>query len=188
MNWIKTHQRSALICCLTLLLPALLYLNVLFGALGLRSEYVSDIENLEPRIARLQGLKEYEEQLQSSSVAVQQQATKLAYPVTADKAGVAANLQADIRQLMTDAGLSVSNSQVLPVREEEKFDYIGVKLTVDGDVAALDAALAELANVSPVIVVESLDVWPKRSSRRKDAPAVQEITASIRLLSLRAVI
>ena len=100
-------------------------------------------------------------------------------------------MQSDVRQLMADAGLTVSNSQVLPVREEKRFDYIGVKLTVNGSMEGLDQALSELASFSPLIIVESLDVWPTRQRSVRGAsnkPAEQDATISVRLLSLRALI
>lgn len=182
------HRRSALICGLTLLVPTLLYCKLLFGTLGVRNEYAADIARLEPRLARLLGILAFEEQLRKSANAVQQQVAKLAYPANADTTTIAASLQTDIRQLMGDAGLSVANSQVLPVREEEKFDYISIKLTVAGEVAALDNALAELAISSPLVIVESLDVWPTRQSRSRGTPAEQNITASIRLMALRSLL
>ena len=188
ITWVKAHPRSAAICGATLLIPVLLYLNLLFGAWGLRAEYASDVDRLVPRVARMQGIVQVEEQLRESSAVGQQQNARLVYPPNAEQTSVAASMQSDVRQLMADAGLSVSNSQVLPVREEEKFDYIAVKLTVEGDVASLDRALSELANFTPMIIVESLDVWPTRQSSRqtKAKGQVQHATASLRLLSLRA--
>lgn len=186
--WIKAHPRSAVICGATLLLPVLFYLNLFFGAWGLRAEYAADVDRLGPRIARLQGIQQVEGLLRESSGLVQQQSARLVYPASAERTSVAAAMQSDVRQLMTEAGLTVSNSQVLPVREEEKFDYIGVKLTVAGDVASLDRALAELADFTPMIIVESLDVWPTRQRSRQGETAQQDATASLRLLSLRSVI
>ena len=188
MAWIRTHPRSATICGATLLLPILFYLNLLFGAWGLRAEYAADVERLGPRIARMQGIQQVEERLRESSGLVQQQSARLVYPATAERTSVAAAMQSDVRQLMTEEGLTVSNSQVLPVREEEKFDYIGVKLTVSGDVASLDRALSELTDFTPMIIVESLDIWPTRQRSRQGENEEQNATASLRLLSLRSVI
>ena len=122
--WIKAHPRSAAICGTTMLLPVLFYLNLFFGAWGLRAEYAADVDRLGPRIARLQGIQQVEGLLRESSGLVQQQSARLVYPASAERTSVAAAMQSDVRQLMPEAGLTVSNSQVLPVREEEKFDYI----------------------------------------------------------------
>ncbi|WP_162845952.1 type II secretion system protein GspM [Seongchinamella sediminis] len=188
MAWVKAHRRSAAICGATVLVPVLVYLNLLFGTWGLRQAYADDVHRLGPRIARLQGIQQVEERLRESAGRVQRQTARLVYPPSAEKTDVAAAMQADVRQLLTDAGLTVSNSQALPVREEEKFDYIGVKLTVAGDVASLDQALAELAAFAPLIIVESLDIWPTRQRSRRGEVEPQEATASLRLVSLRSVI
>ncbi len=188
MAWAKAHPRSAAICGATLVVPVLVYLNVLFGALGLRAEYAADVDRLGPRIARMYGIAQVEEQLRESSGLVQQQNARLVYPAAAERSSVAAAMQSEVRQLLEDAGLTVSNSQVLPVREEEKFDYIGVKLTVAGDVASLDSALEQLADFAPLIIVESLDIWPTRQRTRQAETAIQNATASLKLLSLRSVI
>ncbi len=188
LDWIKTHRRSATICGLTLLLPLLVYLNLLLGTLGLRAEYAGDIDRLQPRIARLKGIKSVDTQLAESGLSAQQQMGRLIYPASADRASAAATLQKDIRQLMTESGLSVSNSQVLPVREEDKFDFIGLKVTVSGELDALDETLARLADFTPLVIVESLEAWPARQRRSKDKSAPQVVTASITLVSLRALI
>ena len=181
MNWVKTNKRSGFIVGLTLLVPAILFLDALFGLISVRQTYQGDVENLERRISRLRGLVAVEEVLRESTARVDTQVQGLFYPVSADQAEVSATLQTDVRRTLVESGLSVKNSQVLPVRQRERFDYIGVKLMATGDLAGLDAALAALSTQKPALVIESLDIWPNR------APAQQTITASLQLLSLRAV-
>lgn len=186
MSWLRVHQRTAWICGVTLLLPVLLYLDVLFGLLGVRQSAQADIDRIEPRIARLQGLIDYEGQLREAAVVVDSQVLELVYPASEDQDAVAAELQTQVRDIFDKAGLSVSNSQVLPVRAQGNFDYIGVKLTVKGSLPALDEALAGIAAYMPLVLVESLDVYPARTARGKDAEVAQQLTASLQLLSLRA--
>ncbi|MEH6637627.1 MAG: type II secretion system protein GspM [Halioglobus sp.] len=186
MNWIRSHKRSASIVGLTLLVPVFLYLNALFGLLGMRHNYQSEIDGLEPRIARMQGLLQHEQQLGEAAAKVDKQVVNLVYAATADRATVSAALQTDVRQILVDAGLSISNSQVMPVREKEAFDYISVKLTVTGSLASLDAALITLAGYMPLVLVESLEVWSARASRRNKVSKEQTINATLQLLSLRA--
>lgn len=186
MNWLKVHQRTAWICALTLLVPVLVYLNVIFSLLGVRSETQAEIDRMEPRIARLRGLIDYEDQLREAAVIVDSQVLELVYPASEDQATVSAELQTQVRDIFSAAGLSVTNSQVLPVREQGNFDYIGVKLTVNGSLPALDEALAGLAAYLPLVLVESLDVYPMRAPRGKDESNQQTLTASLQVLSLRA--
>ena len=186
MNWWQLHRRSAVIIAVTLLLPALLYINAVLSLLSARSHYQADIDALQPRIGRLRGLLEHEDQLRASTAAIDQQVLNLVYPASDDRTTVSAQLQTDVRQLLVAAGLSVSNSQVLPVRERDTFDYIAVRVTVTGSLVGLDAALSAIADDVPVVLVESLDVWPKRQSRRASGAGDQTINATLQLLSLRA--
>ena len=78
-------------------------------------------------------------------------------------------------------------SQVLPAREQGNFDYIAVKLTVSGDLPALDEALAGIGAYLPLVLVESIDVYPARAARGKDEAPGQQVKANLQLLSLRAI-
>ena len=118
--------------------------------------------------------------------AVDSKVVDLVYPASADRATVATTLQKDVRQILVEAGLTVSNSQILAVREEDAFDYIGLKLTATGDIAALDAALSAIAGYLPVLLVEELDIWPQRTGSRGGEAQQQELSVSLQLLSLRA--
>ena len=187
MTWLRIHRRTVWIVGLTLLLPVLLYCNALLGLLSMRQGYSAEIDRQTPRIARLQGLIDYQEQLQQSAGAANREMEKLLYPAQEDRAAVAARLQQDVRQMLVEAGLSVSNSQVLPVREVEFFDYIELKVTVTGSLDGLDAALAAMAGYAPLILLESLEVWPNRSRVSKGEPDRQSLSATLQLLSLRAV-
>ena len=186
MNWLRAHQRTAWICGLTLLLPVLLYLDALLGLWNLRQDSQAEIDRMQPRIARMQGLIDYEDQLREAATRLDSQVLNLVYPATEDQAEVASALQKNIREIVTEAGLSVTNSQALRAREQEDFDYIGIKLTVSGDLAALDEALAGIASHLPLVLVETLDIFVKRGGRKKDAPEQQLVTASLLLLSLRS--
>lgn len=187
MSWLRLHQRTAWVCGLTLLLPLVIYLNAMLGMWGMRQSSQAEIERIEPRLARLQGLIDYESQLREASTTVDSQVLELVYPATEDQATVSAELQTNVRDIFSKAGLSVSNSQVLPAREQGNFDYIAVKLTVTGDLPALDEALAGIGVYLPLVLVESIDIYPPRTARGKSESREQQITANLQLLSLRAI-
>ena len=188
MNWFRANARSTWIIGLTLLVPVLIYCNLLFGLLSVRQAYQADVDRIAPRLARLQGLIDHQDALRDSAEQAERIMVDLVYPVTEDRAAVAARLQQDVRQMLADAGLSITNSQVLPVREEAMFDHIGLKLTVKGSIAELDAGLVALDAHRPLLLVESLEVWPNRTGRSKksDEPVSQSLSATLQLLSLRA--
>ena len=85
--------------------------------------------------------------------------------------------------MLVDAGLSVSNSQVLPQAERAGFDYLGLRVTVRGRLEQLDDALRALAEYQPLVLVTSVDIKPGRVSRSK--PGEQTLSATLQVLSLR---
>lgn len=185
MTWLKIHRRSAVVVGVTLLLPLCLYLYVLIGMLGARYEYQADIDRYEPRLARLQGLIEYEQQLRESSGIVEQKLQGLVYPASEQAATISATLQKDVRGILAAAGLSVTNSQVLPVVKQGRFEEIGLRLTLSGGIDGLDSALASITAYKPVLLVKSLNVSPARTSRRGKGEAGQSLTATLQLLAMR---
>ena len=186
MNWFRDYQKAGTIVGLSVAVPVLALLYVLGGFLVLRADYQTEIDRMEPRIARLSGLVQSEDRLNESSSEVGTQIAELVYPATSDRASIAADLQKNIRELIAATGLSISNSRILPAAQTDSFDHVGLSLTVNGDLAALDEALGEIAAYSPVLMVESFDVRPNRAARRSTDAAQQTVTASLQLTSLRA--
>ncbi len=187
MSWWRTHRRNAWVCGLTLLLPVLLYVDMLAGLWGQRSEYQARIDELVPRLARLRGLIEHRDALREAAQKVDRQVLDLVYPASRDQAAVAASVQTEVRDIFTRAGLSVSNSQVLPVKEEGSFDRIGLRLQASGELAAVDEALAGLSAHLPLVLVESIELTPARGLRGEQGAGRQVLNASLELLALRAV-
>ena len=186
MDWLRHHRRVATLVGLTLLIPLYFYLSTLFGVVGLGLEYRSERNRLEPRLARLEGLLAKEAELMGQSRAASDALRGQVYADGQDPSALAAALQADVRQILAEAGLSVSNSQVLPVRQGELFDQVAVKLTVSGSLPALDAALIGIAAHRPRLLVESIDAFPARTSSRNGGEEQQLLTAVIQLMVLRA--
>jgi general secretion pathway protein M len=185
MNWLRTHRRSAIIISLTLLLPAYLYFTALVALIAVGAEESGRVDDLRPRIARLQGLMENEASLRAAASEVGERLETIGYAPAQDATAVAASLQAEVRQLLGEAGLAVTNSQVLPTRNEDNFDLVGLKVTVTGSLASLDAALAGLHTFRPMLLVESLDAFPTRPRGRRGQREPQQLTAVIELLALR---
>ena len=136
MIWLQTHRQSAIIVALTLLLPVLALLYAVGSLWGQRFDHQRQIDRMEPRLARMLGVLEYEEQLRDAYTRLGLQVADLVYPAEQNRAAVSADLQKNVLGVVRDAGLAVTNSQVLPIREHEGFDHIGLKMTLSGDIAA----------------------------------------------------
>ncbi len=184
MKWFRDHPRYSVMLGLTALLPLCLVLYLCATLLGLRAGYQEEVDRLEPRIARLQGLMVYEADLERAAGEVGSDVLDLVYPASQDTGAVSAALQKNLREILSGAGLGITNSQIVPVREGDNFDRIAVKLTVTGNLEGLDAALAEITTYQPLLLVEELDVWPVRDRRVEGSE--QTITSTVQVLALRA--
>ena len=88
---------------------------------------------------------------------------------------------------MTEAGLTLSNSQVPKMRREGRFEHIGLNVTSVGTIQALDLALAGLDAYRPLVLIESLNVYPNRRTSAAQTNYRQTVTARFKLISLRLV-
>ena len=187
MTWIKTHRRSAVLVGLTVAVPLYLFVLLLGAMLSTRSEYIGKVDAIEPRLARMQGLIVKEDELRSALTGVNTLVRDNIYPRGTAAAAVAASMQAEGRRILDDAGMEVTNSQVLRPRKRDQFDYVSVKIVARGTLEQLDQGLADFARFRPAMFVESLDAFPNRR-RRRDEPEAQMLTVSFQLLSLRSVL
>lgn len=188
MSWLRAHRRTALLVGLTLLLPAYLYLSSLISLIGVGLDYRGERGRLEPRLARVQGLLMERAELQAQSARAAEVLREQVYADEQDPSALAASLQAEARQIFAEAGLAISNSQVLPVRRGELFDEVAVKIAVEGSIAAFDTALVGIAAHRPRMLVEAIDVFPVSGPGRGAQYARQALTAVVQLKVLRAVL
>ncbi len=185
MIWLNSHRRSAVLVGITLAVPLYLFLSALVGLLEVRADYQSQIDAIEPRLARMQGLVARESDIREALAGVTTLVSDHVYPESTAAAGVAASLQAEGRRILSGVGMDVTNSQVLRPRKRDQFDYVAVKIVARGTLEQLDQGLSEFAAFRPVVFVESLDAFPNRR-RRRDEEQNQTLTVSLPLLSLRS--
>jgi general secretion pathway protein M len=184
MNWMKVHKSSAVLVTLTMVLPLLLVLYLFVSLWAQRAGYQGEIDRLQPRIARLSGLAAAEGELQASAGQVDSTVHALAYPASVSTNSASATLQKEVRRLLADAGMNVSNSQVLPTRDLAGLEQMVVKLRASGDLAALDRFLAKLDSYQPLVLVESVDISPVRQSRRAKTE-VQAISVNLQVMTFK---
>ena len=187
MKWLRLHRRDALVISLTLLLPLYVFLYFANSLVQHSLESRNEIVKITPRIARLLGLIDSEQKMQESLLIVSDGSKSLTYPSTEEESAISATLQAELRRIMTEAGLTVSNSQVQKMRREGRFDHIGLNVTALGTIQALDLALAGLESYRPLVLIESLNVYPNRRNNAVQTNYRQTVTARFKLTSLRMV-
>lgn len=178
-------DRPTIVVGLSLLCPVILVIIAIGDFWLLRQQYASEIDNISPRTARLLGFIQTEDQLDTAVARINGGLDAVAYPGDIDSDMTAAAMQQKIREVMTNTGLSVSGSQILPPKEIEGFERLLLNITVEGNIDALDEAISDLRLLRPLVLIEAVNIKPARHSRarRGDEPPPQ--TEDQRKLSVR---
>lgn len=128
----------------------------------------SQLEALEPRIARLAGLGEHRDRLQLNLSQLTQALDRHVYPASRDSSQAGNDAQQRVREVFTKAGLEVISIQLLPAKASTQFERIPVALRLEGELPALQAALAALPSLAPTLFVEGMSVQgpgPRQTDR-----------------------
>ncbi|MDD3676585.1 type II secretion system protein GspM [Thauera propionica] len=162
-------------------------LGVLAYLLAAKLAWAQDVlDAIEPRYARLLGLREVRPQLEASLAEIGTTLPRYAYPAELDLGRIGADVQERVRELAEAAGLSVAGSQILPVRAHAGFVQVPLKVTVDGTLEGLRTLLAGLDRGSPAVLVDQLQVNAGVRRARRGQPAQEErLSAQINLSVLR---
>lgn len=175
-------SRAQTIVAVTIGVVAVVWLMIALNLWHSYRSYHQESVDLVPRIARLSGLIESEPRLRAANEQVSAQLAGFTFPPTADPAAAGAGMQQQIRNAFEKAGLTVAGSQILPPRVDPLFTRIQLEVTANGPLESLEAALLELPELRPLVLVDSLNIQPARG-RRGDS--TQSVTIRLRLTSLR---
>ena len=150
-------QRRALIS-VAVTLGALLAVVLLAGQYVVRKHLwaTERLEELEPRYARLLGLRDAGPQLEESLKQARATLPRLGYAADRDAAQVGNDLQQLARRALQTAGLTVASSQVLAPRGEAGFERIGVSLQAEGALSGVQVALAALQAEAPRMTFDTV--------------------------------
>lgn len=170
---------------LWLLIAAALLAALLIGGISfvVAKHYwaTSLMEQVEPRYARLEGLRASGPRLQSTEKELTLNLANLVYGPEGDPAQAGNEVLQRLRTAVASHGLQVSSSQVLPAREDGDFLRVGLNLRVEGEVGKLRDFLRDMASQQkPVIFSESIQLANQRSQ-----PQQEVITAQLNLFVLK---
>ena len=116
------------------------------------------LTEIEPRHARLVGIRQREAELTAEVTEASQRLSELVYSHTVERQAAGNDAQQRARQLFTAAGLNLVSSQMLEPKVEGSFDRIPLTVRLEGDLVALQTALNGLDTLRPVIWVDNLSV------------------------------
>lgn len=138
-------------------------------------------EVIEPRYARLAGLKASENDLEAAAARAHQLEAQYIYSIEQDTNQAGNDAQQRIRSLLSAAGMTISSSQVLPAKDAAGLERIPVSVRAEGDLSALHSALAGIAEHRPVVLIDGINVQAAGAPER----GVQRLSVQFNFLVLR---
>lgn len=116
------------------------------------------LAELEPRYSRLLGLEAQRPEIRTLLASAEESRARFVYPDAQDAAQSGNAAQQKVRDVLTGAGLQIISSQVLPPKAEKGFDRIPLTVRAEGEMLAVQNALAVLSTQLPIIVINELDI------------------------------
>ena len=176
----KNHQfRENLVLAGTVIV-LLLPLALLGGYIAQKHQWAqARLAELEPRYARLQGLEQQRTDLEATLARAQAARTQYVYPAGQDSTRAGNEAQQRVRDIFSGAGLQVISSQVLSPKAEKGFDRIPLTVRTEGELLALQSALAVLSNQVPVIVINELEVQVRSSPPNAEPHLAAQFNLSV---------
>lgn len=134
----------------------------------------TQLSEIEPRLARILGLRADKARLETTLRQGRAELTRHVYAVAVDASRAGNDAQQRAREIFAKSGLEVQSSQVLPARVTGRFELIPLTLKGEGDLPALQAALAAMPALAPTIFVNGIEIvvppqpdkptaWPRLS-------------------------
>lgn len=166
--------RSRAQMAVALTLGALLLVVLLVGQFIVSKHLwaADQLVEIEPRHARLLGLRDAGGQLEASLNEARAALSRLGYPAARDAAQVGNDLQQLARRALQTAGMTVASSQVLAPRSESGVDRVSVSVQAEGALSGVQVALAALQAETPAILVDGLILQPTGRSAEDGTPIV----------------
>ena len=143
----------------------------------------SKLEEIEPRYARLMGVKDllptFEKSTEQSGGIIAQNV----YPASFDTSKAGNDAQQRIRSLFEASQLAIVSVQVLEPKEEEGFDRIRVALQAEGVLSNFQEAMLRLKGQNPTLIMEGFSF---QSTGQIRPASVQNLVATFDFSVLRS--
>ena len=143
------------------------------------------LEELEPRYARLLGLEAQRPDIVAALAQADAARAQYTYPASQDANQSGNAAQQRIRDIFSSAGLQVISSQVMPPKDEKIFDRIPITVRTEGEMLAVQSALAVLSNQVPVIIINELEILLPGGLSNANPKVAPRLAASFNLSVLR---
>lgn len=140
------------------------------------------LSELEPRHARMQGLRATKPALDVAVKDARALLTQHAYPATLDATKAGNEAQQRIRAVFAESQLTVESIQVVEAMDSEHLQRIGVVLRVEGTLPAMQDALLRIRAQTPTILVDSFTL---QSTGQVKPASIQRVSGNFNFSVLR---
>lgn len=154
--YLRRQDRLALACVGLVVLLA--FVAAISYVASKHAAWSSRIEGIEPRYARLLGLEAAKPKLEAADAAARASLSKYMYSPEQDATQAGNDAQQKIRAIFSQAKLDISSSQVLASKTEGDIERIPLSVRAEGDLPALQTALAGLASQTPAILIDRVTI------------------------------
>ena len=176
MNQLSRRDVAVMsITVLVLLIPFMVLGSMLLGKMAESNEQLAKIE---PRFARLLGIQRSSDKLEEGLTRVNDRISQFIFPNEMDATQAGNEAQKNVRSVLSAAGLTVVSSQVLPTKADQGFERISLSVRAEGELIQLQAALAVLPSLTPVVLIDGISVQVV-GQQRADKP--QRLATELKL-------
>lgn len=176
----KIARRDLAVVLVTLGLVLVLLILVGWYLHGKYQWATQRIAEVEPRHARLSGLIANKDSLAQAQVQAMDRLAQYLHPSGQDANQVGNEVQQRIRSVLSSSGLSIISTQVLAAKDEKNFERIPLSVRAEGDMMAVQLALAALDEQKPAILTEGFVLQAAAPVK-----GVQRLAVQLNLVILR---
>lgn len=171
MTSLQKHRAKVVVAVfgLSFLLAVVLAGQYVYGKYEWATAQINEIE---PRYARLAGLRDSAQAISQQINTTRAAVSRLGYTSERDAVQIGNELQQVVRRALQSAGLTVINSQVMPARLEAGVERIAVAVQSDGSLSALQLFMAAIQGQTPTITTESLNIQATSRNAPDGSPIV----------------
>ena len=141
------------------------------------------LSEVEPRHARLQGLKTTQPELELALKQTRATLNQHVYPASLDATKAGNDAQQRVRAVFAESQLTIDSVQVLDAKDVEGFQRIGIVLRVEGSLPNFHEAILKLNDQTPSILVDGFSI--QNSGQAKPSSA-QRLVGNFNFSVLRA--
>lgn len=141
------------------------------------------LSEIEPRHARLQGLKTSQPELEAAIKQTRIALNQHAYPASLDATKAGNDAQQRVRSVFAESQITIDSVQVLDAKEVDGFQRIAIVLRVEGSLPNFHEAILKLNDQTPSILVDGFSIQNSGQVRPSSA---QRLMGNFNFSVLRA--